>query len=466
MPNPFHAALASAKPEVFWIDHLDGVDRMPGLEGARTADLVIIGGGFTGLWAANLAAGATPGRSVVVLEADHVGFGASSRNGGFLEASLTHGVGNGMAKWPTEMATLQTMATENYEAIIRFVSENRLDVGLEQSGTIHVGTEPWHFEELVEILAALVELDEPSEFLGPAEMKELVHSPTYLGGVKEISGTSIVDPARLVLGLRDVALRNGVSIHDSSPVRGIERLGGVLRVSTDRGHIDAHKVVVATNAYAQPVRAMRRFIVPVYDYVLMSEPLAAQQMSSIGWSGREALADVSNQFHYYRLTQDDRILWGGYDAVYRYGNAIGPEYDQAGDTHAKLASHFFETFPQLEGLEFTHRWAGPIATTSRFTATWGTEHEGDLVWVGGYTGLGVGASRFGAAVALDLVDGVTSERTGLEMVRRKPMPFPPEPLRSAGIQLTRRAIARADRREGRTGPWLRLLGRFGVGFDS
>ena len=131
-----------------------------------------------------------------------------------------------------------------------------------------------------------------------------------------------------------------------------------------------------------------------------------------------------------------------------------------------LAAHFFETFPQLEGLRFSHRWGGAIGTTTKFTATWGTAHDGRLAWVAGYTGLGVGASRFGARVALDLLFGHTTERTELAMVRRKPFPFPPETRRWAGVEMTKAAIKRADDREGKRGLWLGLLDRFGVGFDS
>ena len=175
---------------------------------------------------------------------------------------------------------------------------------------------------------------------------------------------------------------------------------------------------------------------------------------------------MSNQFHYYRLTEDNRILWGGYDATYHYGNGLDPRHDQSDETHGLLAEHFFETFPQLEGLRFSHRWGGPIGTTTRFTATWGSAHDGKLVWVAGYTGLGVGASRFGARVALDLVFDLETERTALEMVRRRPLPFPPEPLRWAGVQMTRKAMQRSDRKGGKRGPWLGVLDKFGVGFDS
>ena len=138
------------------------------------------------------------------------------------------------------------------------------------------------------------------------------------------------------------------------------------------------------------------------------------------------------------------------------------------DTDIAYSSTYamFDLDSQLEGLSFTHRWGGPIGTTTRFTAAWGRSHGNRVVWAAGYTGLGVGASRFGARVALDLLDGRATERTQLGMVQSKPFPFPPEPLRWSGVQLTRRAIAKSDRREGRRGPWLGLLDRFGIGFDS
>jgi glycine/D-amino acid oxidase-like deaminating enzyme len=198
----------------------------------------------------------------------------------------------------------------------------------------------------------------------------------------------------------------------------------------------------------------------------MSEPLSAEQRAAIGWRGRQGLSDVQNQFHYYRLSSDDRILWGGYDAVYRYGGPVDARLDVDDATFAKLAQHFFTTFPQLRGLRFSHRWGGAIDTCSRFSVFFGTEFDGRVAYAVGYTGLGVAASRFGARVALDLLDGRETEATRLNFVRRRPLPFPPEPLRSAVIQLTRNRLAAADRRQGRRGLWLGLLDRMGLGFDS
>jgi glycine/D-amino acid oxidase-like deaminating enzyme len=225
-------------------------------------------------------------------------------------------------------------------------------------------------------------------------------------------------------------------------------------------------VVLATSAFPPLVRAIRRYVVPVYDYVLVSEPLGRERLESIGWERRQGLTDMGNQFHYYRLIGEDRILFGGYDAIYNFGNGMGPHLDERPQSFELLAAHFFETFPQLEGLRFTHRWGGAIDTCSRFSVMFGKVLGGRGVFAVGYTGLGVGASRFGAEVALDLVQGRDTERTRLELVRSKPVPFPPEPLRWAGITMTRRALARADGREGRRGPWLRLLDQLGMGFDS
>ncbi|MEE8457202.1 MAG: FAD-binding oxidoreductase [Acidimicrobiia bacterium] len=461
-----HRSMVDSRPKVYWTDDPAAPERAEPLVGAAGADLVVVGAGFTGLWAAILAITESPGRSVVIIEADTAGFGASSRNGGFLEASLTHGIGNGISHWPKEFDLLERLGDENFRAILDFIKGNDLDIGLEETGVIGVATEPWHVTEIKKTQAMHHRFAQSAEFLDRSTVRERVDSPTYLAGLYVPHGAAIMNPAQLAWGLRRVAENLGVVLYDDSPVTGIEEAGDRLVVTTRRGSVKASKVVVATNAYRSPVPRMRRFIVPVYDYVLITEPLTAKQMATLGWEGREGLSDVSSQFHYYRLTTDNRILWGGYDAIYRFNSAVGGRYDQAGGTHQILAEHFFETFPQLEDVTFTHRWGGPIATTSQFTATWGTSHGGDLSWVGGYTGLGVGATRFGARVALDLVDGATSELTELEMVREQPMAFPPEPFRYAGIQMTRRAIARSDANQGRRGMWLKLLDRFGIGFDS
>ena len=168
-----------------------------------------------------------------------------------------------------------------------------------------------------------------------------------------------------------------------------------------------------------------------------------------GGGGARAWATCGNQFHYYRLTADGRILWGGYDAVYRYGGPVEARLDEHDATFAKLSQHFFATFPQLEGLRFAHRWGGAIDTCSRFSVFFGTAHGGRVAYAAGYTGLGVGRlalRRPGRARPARRARDRGDPRCAT--CARKPVPFPPEPLRSAVIQLTRNRLAAADRNEG------------------
>ena len=212
-------------------------------------------------------------------------------------------------------------------------------------------------------------------------------------------------------------------------------------------------MLLATSAYPPLIKAIGRYIAPVYDYALVTEPLDGRRRAEIGWHGRQGVGDMANQFHYYRQTADHRILWGGYDAVYRYGGPVGPHLDDDEATFAKLSQHFFTAFPQVEGVRFSHRWGGAIDTCSRFSVFFGRAMGGRVVYALGYTGLGVGASRFGGRVAVDLLDGRSSQATSLSLslslVRRRPVPFPPEPLRSGVIQLTRNRLGAADRDQGR-----------------
>jgi glycine/D-amino acid oxidase-like deaminating enzyme len=456
--------LRDAAPRPFWLDHPDAPPTRPPLDGSAEADLVVVGGGLTGLWTALQAA--EEGKRVVLLEGERIAFGASGRNGGFCAASLTHGIANGLARWPGEMETLERLARENLDGIRATVARNAIECGWQDRGVIDVATEPHQLEWLAQQAAQLRRFGWDAELLDAAALRAQVDSPTYLGGVWSRDSAALVDPARLCWGLARAAEEAGAAVHESSPVIALRPEGAGVRADTAGGSVRSRHALLATSAFPPLVRAIRRYVVPVYDYVLVTEPLSEAQHHAIGWRGRQGISDMANRFHYYRQTDDGRIVWGGYDAIYDFGGRVAPERDQRPETFELLAEHFFATFPQLEGLRFTHRWGGAIDTCSRFSALWGRALGGRAAYVVGFTGLGVGASRFGARVALDLLDGRDTERTRLEMVRRRPLPFPPEPARWAGIQLTQRALARADERAGRRGPWLRTLDRLGLGFDS
>ncbi len=455
-----------AEPSVFWLEDPARPEARQALSGAADADLLVIGGGYTGLWTALRARERDPTRSVVVLEAGRCGDEASGRNGGFASASLTHGYGNGVARWPGELDTLDRLGAENLHGMADTVSRYGIDCNWEHTGELVVATNPHQRDDVADLARDLADAGRQVQLLDAEQVRTRVDSPTYLAGMLDQQGTALVEPARLAWGLRRACLDDGVRIHEGSPVRSLRPEGAGLVAETRAGSVRAGRVALATNAFPPLLRRLRLMTVPVYDYVLMTEPLTDAQLASVGWAGREGVGDSANQFHYYRLTRDNRILWGGYDAVYYFGSRVARELEQSARTHGLLAEHFFETFPQLEGLRFSHRWGGVIDTCTRFAAFFGTAHGGRAAYALGYTGLGVAASRFGADVMLDLLDGESTERTRLEMVRRQPVPFPPEPARYAGIQLTRWAMDRADRNDGRRNIWLRTLDRLGLGFDS
>jgi glycine/D-amino acid oxidase-like deaminating enzyme len=460
-------ALRQASAVPYWLDNPDAPAAAAPLARTERADLAVIGGGFSGLWAALLAKERDPGRDVVLVEGRRVAWGGTGRNGGFCSASLTHGLGNGLDRFGDEMPALYRLGRENLDQIERAVARYGIECDFARTGEMAVATRPWQVEELAQAAAAARGVGASPELLDAHAVREQLNSPTYLGGLWDRDGCATLDPARLAWGLRRACLAAGVRIYEHTPVRSIgDGPGGGLALDTPQGTVHAARVALAAGAFAPLLRRLRYYLVPVYDYVLATRPLSPAQLASIGWRNRQGVGDSANQFHYYRLTADNRIVWGGYDAIYYYGSKISASRDQRPATFAMLAEHFYATFPQLDGLEFSHAWGGVIDTCSRFCAFFGTARAGRLAYVAGYTGLGVGASRFGANVVLDLLSGERTERTELRMVRTKPLPFPPEPVRAAGIGLTRWSLARADANEGRRNAWLRALDSIGLGFDS
>jgi glycine/D-amino acid oxidase-like deaminating enzyme len=460
------SALADAVPAPYWLDRPDAPPATDPLVAAEAADLAVVGAGYSGLWTALRAKERDPGRDVVVVEARTAGWAASGRNGGFCSASLTHGFDNGLSRFPDEIDTLERLGRANLDDIEATVARYGIACDFERTGELVVATAAWQMRDLAESHAAARARGIDVQLLGRAEVRAELDSPTYLGGLWDRTGCAMVDPGRLVWGLRRACMDSGVRLYENTPAVRITPSAGGLRVETSTGRVDAARVALATGAHGRLLRRLRHYVVPVYDYALMTEPLSPTLKAAIGWAHRQGVGDGGYQFHYYRLTADDRILWGGYDVVYYRGGRIAEEQDQREATFATLARHFAETFPQLAGIRFTHKWGGVIDVCGRFSGFFGTAYRGRLAYAAGYTGLGVGASRFGADVMLDLLDGRPTERTRLAMVRRKPLPFPPEPVRSAVIQLTRWSIGRADRHDGRRNLWLRTLDRLGLGFDS
>ena len=439
-------ALADSEQKVFWLDSPDAPEPLPPLEGEPRCDLAIVGGGFTGLWAALLAA---PDEDVVLLEGDRCGWGASGRNGGFLDASLTHGLENGLSRWPDEMERLTALGDENFDAIRDTLRQRGIDAGWEENGFIDVATRAHEVEgwpEAPRRRAATAKRWSCST--ATAVRAGSTRPPTSPG-----SGTRrrrrARRPGSARVGLRRAALEDGVRVHEGTQVTAMRRDGEGVLLETPRGRVRAsaggagHQRVPAAGALDRPLRDPGLRLRARHR---AARPGAARGGRLGGARGPRRLGQPLPLLPAHRRRPHPvGRLRGGLPL----GNGMRPELEESAEVFNLLAHNFAETFPQLEGLRFTHRWAGAIDTSSRFCVTFGTALGGRVAYAVGYTGLGVGASRFGARVALDLVHGRDTELTRLELVRSRPIPFPPEPLRYAVVQATRRALIRADERRGR-----------------
>lgn len=459
--------LSHMQPALYWLDE-DPLEPLPHptLIGDATTDLCIVGAGYTGLWTALLAKEQNPEREVILLEQRETGAGASGRNGGFCSYSLTHGFMNGYSRFKDEMAIIERMGRENLDGIEATIKKYGIECDFEFNGELRVAIEEWQMESMIEEAGLRNSFGDNVELLDRNQIQARVKSPLYKGALWDPDGTALVDPARLVWGLERACMSLGVKIFENTHVEWLERTSSAMVVHTPYGSVYAQKVALATNVFTPLVRRAKKYVVPVYDFQLVTEPLTPQQLESIGWKGREGLSDAGNQFHYYRMTKDNEILWGGYDAIYNFRGKVRQEYESDAETYAHLAQAFLETFPQLKGIKFTHGWGGAIDTCSRFSPFWGKAFRGRVAYVMGYTGLGVASTRFGAQVMLDLLDGIDNERTRLKMVRKKPLPFPPEPFRFIFIRLTQYSVNKADENAGKRNLWLKLLDLLGLGFDS
>jgi glycine/D-amino acid oxidase-like deaminating enzyme len=269
-PDVIARALCDARPIPYWLDRPERPAPSVSLSHSEETDLAIVGGGFTGLWGAVLAKETDPARDVVLIEADVVAEGASGRNGGMMDASLTHGVGNGYQHFPDQMGPLDKLGRENYEALLATLERYDIDARYESTGVLAVGIAPHEVEELRGQLEQLHALGHDAEWLERDALRAEVDSPTYLAGLWRRSGRGVIDPGRLAWGLRKTALALGVRIYEGTPLRELRGDRGELQIRCPGGTLRTRQVLLATNAFRGPVRRMRSSVIPIWDYVLVT----------------------------------------------------------------------------------------------------------------------------------------------------------------------------------------------------
>lgn len=473
-------ALGGARHAVFWLDDLGERAAYPVLSASVSADIAVVGGGYTGLWSALHAKQRHPGARVVLVEARSVGWAASGRNGGFCGVSLTRG----HARPPDrpdgldDPVDLTRLGRENLAAIGSAVAALGLDCQWERTGVVDLAIEPHQIDWLLDAAARAARTGAPHTYLDRAKVRAEIASPTYEAGLVRPDDAALVHPARLATELARAASELGVEIFEETRVTGLTLPGrgahdaAVLHTLSPAGEpkVRAARVLLGTSAFPPLLRRYRRHTVPVYASAIATEPLPAELLGAIGWRGRQGLTDVANRSHRYRLTADDRIVFGGHDAVHHYGGRMSRTYEDRPATFRRLTEHLLTTFPQLEGIRLTHRWAGAVDTATRSGAYFGQAAGGRVQHAAGLGGLGVAASHFAAQVMLDrfdVLDGSPdTERTALRAVQRTPVAFPPEPVASAGIRAVRRALDQADHQGGRRSTLLRSLDALGLDLDT
>ena len=461
--TPSHK-FSDAKSVPFWFTTVPvTADCAPASQDA-TYDLAIVGGGFTGLWSALKARERNPDAKIAVLEGKRCGQDASGRSGGFCAPSISHGASNALTRYPSEAETLIRLGQENLDDFARDLERYEMQGEFERAGKLNVATTPWQIEGLHSMAQNYSRFGIAHELLVGDALKEKLDSPVYSAGLFEPS-YGLVNPAKVVSELRRVCLSQGVEIFENTPVTSLKRDDDMMGVQTPSAYIRAKQVILATNSANPLLKRLSMSFIPIYDYSLMTETLSEEQWASIGWLGSHGIADSGNQFHYFRKTADNRMLWAGFDAIYHYGSDRNDELLQRPESFALLADQFVLAFPTLADVKFDFKWGGIIDTSARTTFFSGLAHRGQVAYAMGFTGQGVTASRFAALTMLDRLGSLNTERTRLKMPRRFAIPFPPEPLRSAAVKLAQKSLAQEDA-TGKRGRFLKLLDTFGIGFDS
>lgn len=456
-----HSALMNKNIEQcsYWLASRVNYEPSPALDKDITVQVCVVGAGFTGLWAAYFLKQLNPAVDVAVVEQQVVGYGGSGRNAGIVSACIDHSHALAIAHFGRDDAQkLAHVGLQNIDELAEFAG----DCDFEKTGQLHVALTEAQMEDCRESAAVASTLGIGGhKFLSAEEVKKELNSPLYLGAAW-VPGGGIVNPVKLADKIKSQCEEAGVRFFERSRV--VELKGA--KVVTSNGTVSADKVILATDSYTHHLlpQLLWRFI-PLYDYIVVSDPLTPAQQASIGWSNRQGVTDGRTFFNYYRLTADNRILWGTSEAMYYPPNRVEESCDHSEPHYHDLDVSFKRHFPQLTELQFPYRWGGPIASTTRLTPFFGTVNSGKVIYGLGYTGHGIGSTRVAGKILAHMALAKESELLHLEMVKKKPFPYPPEPFRGLAVNAVTASLRKVDKGE-KPNMLLKALDIFGIGFSS
>jgi glycine/D-amino acid oxidase-like deaminating enzyme len=436
---------------------------LPSLTGEVRTDIAIIGAGFTGLWTSLFLKELDPSVDVTIVEKNFAGYGGSGRNGGILGETIDHSHQLAIQHFGADEAKkLAEIGRINLNEMQQFFAEHQLDCEYEPTGRLLVALSESQLEDCKRALEFANALGiTTQQLLNAEQMQAQIKSPLYLGGILATEG-GILNPIKLIDGLKRVALQQGIHLFENSAVTNLKQ----GEIHTEKGLLRSQKIILAADVYSHFLfpKLLHRFL-PLYDYILVSQPLTQSQLETIGWKNRQGVTDARTFFNYYRLTLDNRILWGTSEAKYYPPNSVSPSHDHSENHYQALRESFVKHFPQLRELRFEFQWGGAIASTTRLTPFFGSIHNGQTLYALGYTGHGLGSTRIAAKILAHQALNRSNPLLSLSMVKNKPFPYPPEPIRRIAVNLVTKALRRTDRGS-KPGLLLKILDWIGIGFSS
>jgi len=410
----------------------------PFTENDARADIVIVGGGLTGLSSAYHLKKCFPDKRIILLEAARCGYGASGRNGGILQDFDNTLIMDIYQKKGREAAQHYFEVDRQGPILVRrLIRDHKIDCDLEECGLVELAIDQRDMKRLIKYHEYWKSLGIASRVMNREELRDEIISERYCGGLHKDRG-AILNPAKFALGLKSVLETLGVEIFECTKVVSIQP-GSTIKIQTEFGNITAEAIVLATNAYSHRIGFFKNRIFPMATYIMATEPLREEQMASIGWRGRQAMFDIRRECNYFRLTSDNRIVFGGGLSPYFYNNAISSgNYSPSLD---RLESDFFKIWPQLKGVGITHTWGGTLAMTLDFHPTIGVMGLNKNIFYGvGYSGHGVSWSQLAGKIISQLYAKEDTELTNFYCTNKIAPYLPPEPLRKVGYHLFKRFL--------------------------
>ena len=428
----------------FWYDAIGLPTPRPPLAGPTSVDVCIVGGGFTGLWAAYYLKRSDPALRVTVVEQRFAGYGASGRNGGWLFGGIA-GSRTRYAKTHGREAViaLQHAMNATVDEVIEVAAQEGIDADIVKGGVLEVAYTPAQYERLKGFIADEHAWGEDDHrLLSAEESSARINVANTHGGAYSPHGARI-QPAKLVRGLADTVERMGVTIAEQTTVTEIQP----HRVITDRGDIAADFVLRATEGFTAGIKGLRRSWLPMNSSMIVTDPLPESAWSEIAWTGMETLGDMAHAYCYAQRTADGRIAIGGRGVPYRYGSQTDNDGTTQPQTIEDLREILVRMFPVISGVPIAHAWSGVLGVPRDWCSTVGLDRDTGLGWAGGYVGHGVATTNLAGRTLRDLVLDNDTELTALPWVGRKVRQWEPEPFRWLGVHAMYATYRAADKQE-------------------